>query len=439
MNLILLSGGSGQRLWPLSNNVRSKQFVPLLRNEAGDYESMVQRVYRQITAQDPDANIVVATGKRQVSTILNQLGDKVDVCVEPCRRDTFPAIVLACAYLADVKGIGLDEPVVVCPVDPYVDDAYFAAVHRLSTLAGAPDAAHLTLMGVEPTYPSAKFGYIIPRTADPLSPVESFREKPDEATAAAYISRGALWNCGVFAFTLRYLLGAAHARMQFTGYADLREHYADQTKISFDYAVAEQEPDIAVMRFAGEWKDVGTWNTFTEVMADPAIGKVLMDDTCHNTNVVNQLNLPMIVMGCRDMVIAASSDGILVSDKQRSSHIKPFVEQVEGEARFAEKSWGSFTVLDVQPEATTIRIVLNPGHRLTYHSHEHRDEVWTIVAGTGRTVIDGVVRRVHPGDVVTMPAGAKHTLIADTALQVVEVQIGAEINVADKTKFDLEL
>ena len=164
-----------------------------------------------------------------------------------------------------------------------------------------------------------------------------------------------------------------------------------------------------------------------------------MDETCENTNVINDLNIPIICMGCKDMVIAAASDGILVSDKPRSSYIKPFVEQVEGEARFAEKSWGSFTILDVQPEATTIRIILNAGNRLTYHSHEHRDEVWTIVSGTGRTIVDGAERRVRPGDVVTMPAGCKHTLIADTAIQAIEVQIGEEITVADKQKYPLDL
>ncbi len=439
MNLILLSGGSGQRLWPLSNNIRSKQFVPLLKNHKGEYESMVQRVYRQIKQADPRANIVVATGKRQVSTIKNQLGGKVSVCVEPCRRDTFPAIVLACAYLTDVMGVRPDEPVVVCPVDPYVDDTYFAAVRQMARLAGPenPNAAHLTLMGIEPTYPSAKFGYIIPQSTDPVSKVSSFKEKPDEATAAAYIAKGALWNGGVFAFRLRYLLGIAHKQLDFRGFADLQANYAMQKRISFDYAVAENEPDIAVMRYAGQWKDVGTWNTFCEVMADPAIGKVQMDETCENLNVINQLNIPIICMGCKDMVVAASSDGILVSDKHRSSFIKPYVEQVEGEARFAEKSWGSFTVLDVQPQATTIRIVLNPGHKLTYHSHEHRDEVWTVVDGMGRTIVDGDERPVRPGDVVTMPAGVRHTLIADTRLEAIEVQIGAEIDVADKQKYEL--
>ena len=436
MNIILLSGGSGQRLWPLSNNIRSKQFVPLLKNESGCYESMVQRVYRQITTVDPDARIVVATGKRQVSTIRHQLGDKVAVCVEPCRRDTFPAIALAAAYMADEQGVDPGESVVVCPVDPYVDNDYFAAILRLSALA-AEGPANLTLMGVEPTYPSAKFGYIIPQSAAPISPVQAFKEKPSEETAAGYIAQGALWNCGVFAFKLGYLLGVAHQNLQFDNFADLQAHYAGQTKISFDYAVVEKEPSISVMRFAGEWKDVGTWNTFAEVMSDPAIGNVQMDATCQNTNVINQLNIPIICMGCRDMVIAAASDGILVSDKAASSRIKPFVEQVEGEARFAEKSWGSFTILDVQDNATTIRIVLRPGNRLTYHSHEHRDEVWTIVSGHGRTFLDGAEQSVAPGDVVKMPAGTKHTLIADTHLEVIEVQIGQEINVADKQKFEL--
>lgn len=436
MNLILLSGGSGQRLWPLSNNIRSKQFVPLLRSDAGRYESMVQRVYRQITTVDPAANIVVATGKRQVSTIKNQLGDKVDICVEPCRRDTFPAIVLACAYLVDIKGVDPNEPVVVCPVDPYVEDDYFAAVYKLAALAGQ-DSANLTLMGVEPTYPSAKFGYIIPADSAAVSKVTAFKEKPDEVTAAGYIAKGALWNCGVFAFKLGYLLDAAHRQLQFEKFEDLQQSYDQQTKISFDYAIAEKEADIAVMRFSGQWKDVGTWNTFCEVMTDPAIGRVQMDEHCENTNIINQLNIPIICMGLKNMVVAASSDGILVSDKPRSSHIKPYVEKIEGEARYAEKSWGSFTVLDVQPEATTIRIVLQPGHRLTYHSHEHRDEVWTIVSGAGRTVVNGVERAVRPGDVINMPAGAKHTLIADTVLQAIEVQIGEEISVADKQKFEL--
>ena len=165
MNIILLSGGSGKRLWPLSNDIRSKQFIKIFKTADG-YESMVQRVYRQIKEVDPAATVTIATSKTQVSSIHNQLGDSVGVCVEPCRRDTFPAIALASAYLHDVKGVAPQEPVVVCPVDPYVNNDYFEALHTLSQLA-QQGAANLTLMGIEPTYPSEKYGYIIPKRPTP--------------------------------------------------------------------------------------------------------------------------------------------------------------------------------------------------------------------------------------------------------------------------------
>ena len=142
-------------------------------------------------------------------------------------------------------------------------------------------------------------------------------------------------------------------------------------------------------------------------------------------------------MGCKDMIIAASSDGILVADKKQSSYMKPYVDKIEDEARFAEKSWGSFTVLDVQPESMVIRIILLPEHRLHYHSHEHRDEIWNVVSGSGRTIIDGRERAVSAGDVITMPAGCRHTVIADTRLEVIEVQLGKDISVKDKKKHEL--
>lgn len=203
MNIILLSGGSGKRLWPLSNDIRSKQFIKIFKTPQG-YESMVQRVYRQIREVDPGASVTIATSKTQVSSIHNQLREAVGVCVEPCRRDTFPAIALATAYLHDVQGVALDEPVVVCPVDPYVNNDYFEALHKLSQLA-AQGNANLSLMGIEPTYPSEKYGYIIPETEDAVSRVKTFKEKPDAATAAEYIAQGALWNGGVFALSLIHI------------------------------------------------------------------------------------------------------------------------------------------------------------------------------------------------------------------------------------------
>ena len=436
MNIVLLSGGSGKRLWPLSNDTRSKQFIKIFKTASGAYESMVQRVYRQILSGDPSATVTIATSKSQVSAIHNQLGMDVGISVEPCRRDTFPAIALAAAYLHDVQGISEEESVVVCPVDPYVEQDYFEALGSLSGRA-ATSEANLVLMGIEPTYPSAKYGYIIPVDKENISRVSVFKEKPDEETAKTYIAKGALWNGGVFAFRLGYVLARAHELLDFQDYRNLYEKYDTLTKISFDYAVVEHEPQIEVMRFGGMWKDMGTWNTLTEAMESPSIGKAIMNDACDNVHVVNELDVPVLCMGLRDVVVSASPEGILVSDKTQSSYIKPFVDEIDQQIMFAEKSWGSFRVIDIEDGSMTIKVTLNAGHKMNYHSHERRDEVWTVIEGKGRTIIDGVEKPVTVGDVVTMKAGVPHTLIADTSLQVIEVQIGTDISVGDKKKFNI--
>lgn len=437
MNIILLSGGSGKRLWPLSNDIRSKQFIKIFKSEDGGYESMVQRVYRQIKNVDASADITVATSKEQISSLKNQLGEDVSISVEPCRRDTFPAIALATAYLHDVKGMDENDVVVVCPVDPYVQKEYFEALHSLSELA-AKDTANLVLMGMEPTYPSEKYGYIIPECAENVSKVATFKEKPDTETAKDYIAQGALWNGGIFAYKLKYVLKRAHELIDFTDYHDLYSKYDTLTKISFDYAVVEKEDDIAVMRFAGDWKDLGTWNTLTEAMEEAVIGNARMNETCENTHVINELDVPVLCMGLKDIVVSASADGILVSDKNESSYIKPFVDAIDAPIMYAEKSWGSYRVMDVEEESTTIKVTLHAGNAMNYHSHERRDEVWTIISGCGRTVVDGMEQSVKAGDVITMQAGCKHMIMADTELKLIEVQLGKEISVDDKKKHERE-
>ena len=447
MNIVLLSGGSGKRLWPLSNDVRSKQFIKIFKkqeheismgtDESGEYESMVQRVYRQIKTVDKDATVTIATSKSQVSAIHNQLGTDVGISVEPCRRDTFPAIALATAYLHDVMGVNEDEAVVVCPVDPYVNDDYFEAIKKLWELAQA-GTANLTLMGIDPTYPSEKYGYIIPTSKKEVAKVSTFKEKPDAETAQKYIDMGGLWNGGVFAYKLSYVLNRAHELIDFSDYQDLFDKYDTLTKISFDYAVVEHEKDIAVMRFAGQWMDLGTWNTLTEAMEDKAVGDARFNDKCENVHVINELGVPILVMGCKDMVVSASPEGILVSDKEQSSYIKPFVDAIDQQIMFAEKSWGSYRVLDVTADSMTVKVTLNAGHKMNYHSHEKRDEIWNVIHGSGRTIVDGVEQKVKPGDVIKMAAGCKHTVIADTELQMIEVQLGKEINVSDKKKYEME-
>ncbi len=436
MHIVLLSGGSGKRLWPLSNDIRSKQFIKIFKSGDGEYESMVQRMYRQIRGVDKSAAVTIATSKMQVSSIHNQLGGDVGICVEPCRRDTFPAIALAAAYLYDVEKVPGEEPVIVCPVDPYVEKDYFEALKALGEIV-KEEETNLAVMGMEPTYPSEKYGYVIPADTEKVSRVMTFKEKPDAKTAEGYISQGALWNGGVFAFQLKYMLEKAHQLIDFSSHRDLYEKYDTLTKISFDYAVAEKEDKIKVMRFQGQWKDLGTWNTLTEAMEEPVVGKAILNDKCENVHIVNELDVPVLCMGLKDVVVSASPEGILVSDKEQSSYIKPFVDDIDQQIMFAEKSWGSFRVLDATEESLTIKVTLNPGHKMNYHSHERRDEVWNVISGWGRSIIDGVETAVKAGDVIQMKAGCKHTIIADVELKVIEIQLGREISVQDKQKFPM--
>lgn len=435
MNIILLSGGSGKRLWPLSNDVRSKQFIKLLKN--GDtYESMLQRVYRQITTVDANAKITIATSKSQASIIKNQLGEKVSICVEPCRRDTFPAIILTAAYLHDKLNVEMDEPVIVCPVDPYVDDTYYEAIKTLQKLTKQGNAS-LTLMGIEPTYPSEKYGYIIPENDENVSKVIAFKEKPDTETAKKYLAENALWNAGIFAFKLSYLLEKAHSMIDFDNYQDLFDKYDTLNKISFDYAVVEKEPSIQVLRYSGDWKDVGTWNTMSEVMPDKANGNVVLDELSENTNVINELNIPVLCMGCKNMIVAISSDGILIADKERSEHMKTYVEKIAVNTMYAEKSWGSFRVIDIQPGAMTVKISMNANEKMSYHMHNLRKEIWTVISGKGEAILDGIGHMLSPGDVIPIAAGCKHTIKAITNLSLLELQMGDEIVTTDKYKFPI--
>ena len=434
MNVILLSGGSGKRLWPLSNEVRSKQFLKVFRRPDGTKESMAQRMYRMIKETDQDAMITIATSANQIPQIRNQLGEDVGISVEPCRRDTFPAIVLAAAYLAD-HGAAREESVVVCPVDPYVEQDYFEC---LKTIDKAADQANLTLMGIAPTYPSEKYGYIMPVSKGNIAAVREFREKPDKETAKQYIEEGALWNGGVFGFKLSYLLSIAEEMLGTSDYRKLYENYASLPKISFDYAVAEKEHSINVIRFSGEWKDLGTWNTLCEAMDEAVTGKAKAEN-CENTHVMNELGIPLIALGINNAVVTATPDGILVSSKEQSPRLKELV--IDSRPMYERRGWGEYRVLDYKicadgQNSLTKELVLTPGQHISYQRHRHRTEVWTFTEGTGELILDGAVKKVGRGDVSVIGALTKHAIKALTELHIIEVQIGDELTEDDIERLD---
>lgn len=471
MKIVLLSGGSGKRLWPLSNDIRSKQFLKVLKNEEGEYESMVQRVYRQIHSVCEDnkieADVTIATGRTQIDSIKSQLGESIDIVVEPERRDTFPAILLSAAYLYHHKNVPLDETVIVLPVDPYADLGYFERLAEMDEKV-QKGVSDIVLMGINPTYPSAKYGYIMPdskpkavqqsegsgqpetlfypgggmeeKTGSGEFTVKGFVEKPSEEKSMELISRGALWNAGVFAFSLGYIVNIMEKYMPVSSYEEMQRRYQELPKISFDYEIVEKSNSISVVLYGGMWKDLGTWNTLTEEIGEKSIGAVTQSEGCSNTHIVNELDIPVVALGLKDVVVAASPDGILVSDKEKSSFIKPYVDGLEERPMYEERRWGEYKVLDYTQyddgsHALTKRLVLKAGKAISYQSHSIRDEIWTIVDGTGDFVLDGHIRNVHRGDVMYILKGQKHAIYATSNLQFIEVQIGEELSEDDKEEF----
>ena len=432
MQLVLLSGGSGKRLWPLSNNARSKQFLPLLEKEDGTMESMVQRVVRQVREAHLTDDITLATNASQLDIIINQLGDSVSVVTEPERRDTFPAIALASGYLKLKKGCPDDEVVVIMPCDPFTEAGYFETIGKMVKCVEA-DVAELVLMGITPTYPSEKYGYVVPVTdnlmAEGSMAVSKFTEKPNVERAKELLGMGALWNGGVFAFRLGYMMEIAQRYVKADSFEEMRSRYSEFPKISFDYEVAEKADSVAVLPYSGQWKDLGTWNTLTDELHHHIIGNAVMGLRCTNTHVINELQYPIYVDGMEDTVIAASPDGIIVCRKKYTEDIKKAVDHLTPRPMYEERRWGSYRVIDDTTYADgrhslTNSLTINAGKNISYQVHRHRSEAWTIVEGEGIFVLDGVERKVGPGETVVIPVNHYHALKALTTLTFIEVQTG---------------
>lgn len=444
IHLVLLSGGSGSRLWPLSNSARSKQFLKVLRDSDGKHVSMVQRVFEQIAAipcEQSEIDITIATCANQESSIRAQLEGSYELVLEPERRDTAPAIFLACAHLAYAQNASVDDTVVVMPIDSYADQSFYDKVLDLDIVAF--NSGGIVLLGVEPTHPSEKFGYIIPKSRELENDawcVEEFKEKPCKDIAEAYIEQGALWNCGVFGFRLGYVLDILSQYNESKSFEDIRKNYSALPKISFDYEVVEKATNVFVVPYSGTWKDLGTWNSLTEEMQDWSQGRVSVSDV-ENVHVINETGLPVVVSGLRDAVVVCTHDGILACTKEASDGIKNQVEAV-GETRpmYEKRRWGEYRVLDSRvydngKNALTKELVIATGKQLSYQRHAYRSEVWTVVKGEGEVVLDGHVTPVVPGTVLDIRPMQMHAVRSINDLHIIEVQLGSPLIEEDIERF----
>ncbi len=434
MYIVLLSGGSGKRLWPLSNDLCSKQYIKLMNYEdgspgSGEKCSMLQRVYGQLKEAGLSRNTIICASSAQVELIESQLCEEAEVAVEPMRRNTFPAVMLSCAYLLSEKGASPDDVVAFLPVDPYTDGAFFQRIVRLGEYLEGREQT-IGLLGGVPTYPSTKYGYIIPEREDgELIRVAGFREKPDEEEARGLVEAGALWNCGVFCFRLSMAAQWLEKYGVRTDYAGLAADYEKLPGQSFDYEILEHWDQIAALRYDGLWKDLGTWNTLTEEMPENSIGDVTWDDTCSNSHAINVLGIPMVVMGAENMVIAASHDGILVADKHQSSYIKKCLGQLEETSLYEERRWGTIKTIDRDDDegirSITKRIKVVAGKEMPYHRHLKHTETITVLSGMGKLVLEGIEVDLMAGATVSIAAGKAHAVRAlGSDLRLIEVSLG---------------
>lgn len=334
MHLILLSGGSGNRLWPLSTPHSPKQFLKLLPplDSSGSNISMIQRIWQQLLASDLADKAIISTSSSQVDGINNQLGPSLPLVIEPSCRDTYPAILLASLYLYSQKQISPDEVIVSMPVDAYVNNDFF---DHLKLLEDTLKTSHadLALVGIEPTTPSEKYGYIVPnKSTNPHSnesfqTIKRFTEKPSQSVAQTLIDEGALWNGGIFGFKLKFLLNHLQESQLPLSYHKLLEMYNDLPKISFDFKVVENTSNMVVTTYKGNWKDLGTWNTLSEELSNPLMGKGIISSDCENTHLINELDIPISILGLSNLIVVATPDGILISDKEASPRVKDLLNK----------------------------------------------------------------------------------------------------------------
>lgn len=443
MKIVLLSGGSGQRLWPMSNSSRSKQFLKVLPGENGERISMLQSVWGSINKLGFGENTYICASRAQHDSIIAQVGNNTPFIEEPNRRDTFPAIALATLYLLDETNCSIDEPIVVMPVDQHVDQHYFTTVATLPEYL-VSSRADLALLGVTPTEPNSKFGYISV-TEDATATyrhVSSFVEKPETTLAKQLIHDGALWNCGVFCFRPSLIVNRLRDLDLPISYSGLRAAFDTLPARSFDYEVVENTSSIISVPYTGTWDDLGTWPALTNYMTDSVAG-IAASEKCEGTHLINELGIPLVAIGLKETIVVASPDGILVGDRSQASEIKNLVAPFSGRPMFEERFWGHYRVMDYQKlddgsEVVTRWVELKAGYSLTYQKHFNRSETWTIVSGYGLVVLDDRIFEVSIGDTVKVHAEQWHAIKATSSIRLVEVQRGNEVSTEDMVRRDFD-
>ena len=458
---VVLCGGAGTRLWPVSRERMPKHFVPLI----GDLTTF-QQVLDRVSGTPLFAKPIIVTNEDFRFVAAEQIrarGVEATIILEPVRRDSAAAIAAASAFAlrTDPEAILL-----VVAADHLIPDvAAFADACRTARAAAA--AGSIVTFGVEPTYPATSYGYISPKplNGSAVRGVAAFVEKPDEATAVGYVKDGYLWNSGNFMFRADVMVreltrfeptivaaaneAVAHmtADLDFCRLAE--KAFAAAPRKSIDYAVMEHTEHAAVLPVAFRWSDIGNWRSLWDVQDHDAAGNVI-EGPAEVVNATNSLirsedSILTTVVGVDDIIVVATADAVLVAAKREAERVKDLVEQLKArnrsealEHRRIYRPWGFYQTADVGARYQVKRICVHPGGRLSLQKHFHRSEHWVVVHGTAEVTIGSEVRLVHENESIYVPIGAVHRLAnpGKIPLELIEVQVGSYLGEDDIIRLD---
>lgn len=468
---VILCGGSGTRLWPLSRQSYPKQFVPLLGAESL-FQASARRVSDSVVADldfAPPLLLTHADFRFVVTEQLQAIGiDPGPVLIEPEGRNTAPAVLAAALYL---QARDPEAVMLVVPSDHVVPDtaAFQAAVAR--GCAAMAETGALVTFGITPDRPETGYGYLRLTTAPDGSgapvPLSGFVEKPDPAAAAAMLADGSyLWNAGIFLFSVRAITAAfaAHAPDLIapvtaaveTAQADLGflrldpPAWAEAEAISIDYAVMERAQNLSVVPYSGGWSDLGSWTAVHELAGPDADGVVTSGPVtaleCRDSLLRSEVpGLELVGLGVQNLIAIAMPDAVLVAGMDRAQDVKQAVTALKARNRSQAtalpvdyRPWGHFETLILGGRFQVKRIHVKPGAALSLQSHHHRAEHWIVVAGTARVTIDDRVELISENQSVYIPLGTVHRLEnpGKVDMELIEVQTGAYLGEDDIIRYD---
>lgn len=458
MKIIILAGGGGTRLFPLSRACYPKQFLKI----AGEKSLLQQTVERfLIIAEQKD--IVIVTNKDYIFHVqgdLHEIGaEKINVITEATGKNTAPAIALAISYCKDCLGCTDDEILFVSPADHLIKPVEKFAELVQQAEQVCKEQNDIITIGVKPTKAETGYGYI--QTADKIIDnvfaVKSFKEKPDKVTAEKYIAEGNYyWNAGMFMFSIgrmeteleQYIPEIVKISQQ--GYEICVNKFNEMPDISIDYAVAEKSTYMAVMPMQDiYWNDIGSFDSIAEVLADKngngIYGDVIADD-CQNTTILGYDRL-ISAIGLKNLIVVDTPDSLLITEKGKSQEVKKVVEKLRKEHRKEAienrtmyRPWGSYTILAEAEGYKVKRITIKPGAKLSLQMHYHRSEHWTVISGTGKLTLDDKVVIFKENESTYIPIAVKHRLEnpGQIPLSIIEVQNGRYLGEDDIVRFDDE-